>query len=158
MSWRLNCWSPSLSAVLFSVVANPQYHGTVTSSSQASRASCRVSFPPCYSYAEVARIAPTLDFLQVDLLASGASLLWRLFSPIYVWKGKTYRQRVLGARAIIRNCRLSHKRCREKSEKIREKSLSFLRSFSNKTPKIPKARVLNDFCNINIFLIIFTVY
>ena len=25
MSWRLNCWNPSLSAVLFSVVANPQY-------------------------------------------------------------------------------------------------------------------------------------
>ena len=34
----------------------------------------------------------------------------RLFSPICAWKGKTYRQRVLGGRAIIRNCRLSHKR------------------------------------------------
>ena len=108
MSWRLNCWNPSLSAVLFSVVANPQYHGTVTSSSQASQASCRVSFLPYYSYAI-------------------------LFSPICAWKGKTYRQRVLGARAIIRNCRLSHERC-----EIPEKSLSFLRSFSNKSPKIQK--------------------
>ena len=108
MSWRLNCWNPSLSAVLFSVVANPQYHGTVTSSSQASQASCRVSFLACYSYAI-------------------------LFSPICAWKGKTYRQRVLGARAIIRNCRLSHERC-----EIPEKSLSFLRSFSNKSPKIQK--------------------
>ena len=26
MSWRLNCLSPSLSAVLFSFVVNPQYH------------------------------------------------------------------------------------------------------------------------------------
>ena len=77
----------------------------------------------------------------------------RLFSPICVWNGKTYRQRVLGARAIIRNCRLSHKRC-----EIPEKSLSFPRSFSNKTSKIRKARFLNDFCNINVSLIIFTVY
>ena len=93
---------------VFSCSKSSVPHGTVTSSSQASQASCRVSFLPYYSYAI-------------------------LFSPICAWKGKTYRQRVLGVRAIIRNCRLSHKRC-----EIPEKSLSFLQSFSNKSPKIQK--------------------
>ena len=43
------------------------------SSFPASQASCRVSFPPCCSYAEVARVLLTL------------------ISPICAWKGKTYR-------------------------------------------------------------------
>ena len=73
MSWRLNCWSPSLSAVLFSSCSRSQYCGTVTSSFPASQASCRVTFPPCCSYAEVVRILLTL------------------ISPICVWKDKTYR-------------------------------------------------------------------
>ena len=78
----------------------------------------------------------------------------RLFSPICAWKGKTYRQRVLGARAIIRDCRLSHKRPKVRNPR-KITSLSFLRSFSNKSPKIPKATVLNDFCNINHILYYF---
>ena len=53
------------------------YRGTVTSSFPASQASCRVSFPPCCSHAEVARILLTL------------------ISPICAWKGKTYRHRKL---------------------------------------------------------------
>ena len=59
-SWRLNWWGPSLSAVLFPVVADP---GTVEQwrvPFPASQASCRVSFPPCCSHAEVARILLTL--------------------------------------------------------------------------------------------------
>ena len=50
-----------------------QYLGIVKSSFPASQASCRVSFPPCCSYAEVARVLLTL------------------ISPICAWKGKTYR-------------------------------------------------------------------
>ena len=50
-----------------------QYLGIVTSSFPASQASCRVSFPPCCPYAEVARVLLTL------------------ISPICAWKGKTYR-------------------------------------------------------------------
>ena len=45
----------------------------MTSSFPASQASCRVSFPPCCSYAEIARILLTL------------------ISSICAWKGKTYR-------------------------------------------------------------------
>ena len=45
-----------LSAVLFYSCSRSQYRGTVTSSFPASQASCRVSFPPCCSYTEVARI------------------------------------------------------------------------------------------------------
>ena len=71
--WRLICWSSSLSTVPFSSCSKSQYRGTVTSSSRASQASCRVSFPPCGSYAEVARILLTF------------------ISLICAWKGKTYR-------------------------------------------------------------------
>ena len=74
--WRLNCWSPSLSAVMFSSCSRSWYRGTVTSSSPASQASCRFSFSPCCSHAEVARILLTL------------------ISPVCTWKGKTYRHRI----------------------------------------------------------------
>ena len=71
-NWRLNCWSPSLSAVLFPIVADPS-----------TLEQWRVPFPlakrvaelvsPCCSYAEVSRVLLTLN------------------SPICVWKGKTHR-------------------------------------------------------------------
>ena len=73
-NWRLHCWIPSLSAVLFSSCSRSWYRGTVrtvTSSFPVSQASCRVSFSPCCSYAEVARILLTL------------------ISPICAWKSKT---------------------------------------------------------------------
>ena len=44
-----------------------QYLGIVTSYSSASQASCRVSFPPCCSHAEVARILFTLIFPDLCL-------------------------------------------------------------------------------------------
>ena len=59
-NWRLHCWSPSLSDVLFSSCSRSWYRGTVTSSFPVSQASCRVSFSPYCSYDEVARILLTL--------------------------------------------------------------------------------------------------
>ena len=81
-NWRLHCWIPSLSAVLFSSCSRSWYRGTVrtvTSSFPVSQASCRVSFSLCCSYAEVARILLTL------------------ISPICAWKSKTYRHRIVSA-------------------------------------------------------------
>ena len=71
--WMLSC---------FPAVADPD---TVEESEQwrvpfpVSQASCRVSFSPCCSYAEVARILLTL------------------ISPICAWKSKTYRHRIVSA-------------------------------------------------------------
>ena len=70
-SWRLNCWSPSLSPVLFPVVADPVPWNSDEFLSRLP-SELRVSFPPCCPYAEVARVLFTLNF------------------PICCWKGKTY--------------------------------------------------------------------
>ena len=80
-SWRLNCWSPSLSPVLFPVVADPVPWNCDEFLSHLP-SELRVSFPPCCSYAEVSRVLFTLN------------------SPIRCWKGKTYRHKqtaLLGA-------------------------------------------------------------
>ena len=68
-SRRLNCWSPSLSPVLFPVVADPVPWNSDEFLSRLP-SELRVSFPPCCPYAEVARVLFTLNF------------------PICCWKGK----------------------------------------------------------------------
>ena len=57
---KIKLLSPSLSAVPFSSCSRSWYRGIATSSFPTSQASCRVSFPPCCSHAEVARITLTL--------------------------------------------------------------------------------------------------
>ena len=93
--WRLICWSPSLSAVLFSSCSRSQYRGTVTSSSHASPGrkpselqSQLPAIPPCGSYAEVARIFLTL----ISLICAWKGKTWRHNTDLTVYSPKRMRQ------------------------------------------------------------------
>ena len=93
--WRLICWSPSLSAVLFSSCSSSQYRGTVTSSSRASPGrkpselqSYFPAIPPCGSYAEVARILLTL----ISLICAWKGKTWRHNTDLTVYSPKRVRQ------------------------------------------------------------------
>ena len=69
---KIKLLSPSLSAVPFSSCSRSWYSEIATRSFPTSQASCRVSFPPCCSHAEVARIPFTLIF--PDLCLEGQNL------------------------------------------------------------------------------------